>query len=326
MLEFNSTSIRTWAKLGQRGAFFGAAIFEVISQYNNAVVVTADLGYLSGLERFMNQHADKFFNTGIAEQNMLGVSAGLAQEGKIPFATTYATFVTMRSCEQMRHYLGYMESNVKIVGTGAGLVMAFSGSTHYTMEDIAIVRAIPNIIILSPADATEAVKTALAAAAHRGPVYIRLTGALNNPMVYKEDYEFIIGKAITLKDEGNLTIFATGSMVHNSIKAAEILESKGISARVVNMHTIKPLDVDAIVAATEKSKLFVTVEEHSIIGGLGGAIAEHLSMHSSHPPLLRLGIADKFRHAGDYNYLLGLNELLPEQIAANIENKWLAIQ
>jgi transketolase len=207
-----------------------------------------------------------------------------------------------------------------------GLVMAFSGSTHYTMEDIAIVRAIPNIIILSPADATEAVKTALAAAAHKGPVYIRLTGALNNPMVYKEDYVFTIGKAITLKDDGTLTIFATGSMVHNSIKAAEILESKGISARIVNMHTIKPLDTGAIAAATEKSKLFVTVEEHSIIGGLGGAIAEHLSSYSSHPPLLRLGIADKFRHAGDYNYLLGLNELLPEQIAANIENKWLAIQ
>ena len=199
MLQFNISNMRTWSKLGQRGAFFGAAIFEIIEEYDNAVVVTADLGYLSGLERFMNQHPDKFFNTGIAEQNMLGVSAGLAQEGKIPFATTYATFVTMRSCEQMRHYLGYMESNVKIVGTGAGLVMAFSGSTHYTMEDMAIVRAIPNIIILSPADATEAVKVAFAAAAYKGPVYIRLTGALNNPMVYKEDYKFTIGKGIDLK-------------------------------------------------------------------------------------------------------------------------------
>jgi transketolase len=311
--------MRTWSKLGQRGAFFGAAIFEVIEQYNNAVVVTADLGYLSGLERFMNQHADKFFNTGIAEQNMLGVSAGLAMEGKIPFATTYATFVTMRSCEQMRHYLGYMQSNVKIVGTGAGLVMAFSGSTHYTMEDMAIVRAIPNIIILSPADATEAVKVALAAAAYNGPVYIRLTGALNNPMVYKEDYLFEIGKAVTLKDDGDITIFATGSMVYNAIKATEILTAKGIHARVVNMHTIKPLDTNNLHEAVAKSKLFVSVEEHSMIGGLGGAISEYLSAFAKHPPLLRLGIADKFRHAGDYLYLMGENGLLPEQIAESIE-------
>lgn len=322
MLQYTSTNMRTWAKLGQRGAFFGAAIFEVIEQFNNAVVVTADLGYLSGLERFMNQHADRFFNTGIAEQNMLGVSAGLAQEGKIPFATTYATFVTMRSCEQMRHYLGYMESNVKVVGTGAGLVMAYSGSTHYTMEDIAIVRAIPNITVISPADATEAVKTALAAAAHKGPVYIRLTGALNNPMVYKEDYAFQIGKAVTLADEGELTIFATGSMVYNALKAAEILHAKNIAARVVNMHTIKPLDTGVVDDAVQNGKLIVSVEEHSMIGGLGGAIAEHLSASSSHPPLLRLGIADKFRHAGDYQYLLGLNGLLPEQIAEAIETRY----
>ena len=325
MLQYTSSNMRTWSKLGQRGAFFGAAIFDIIEKYDNAVVVTADLGFLSGLERFMNQHADKFYNTGIAEQNMLGVSAGLAQEGKIPFATTYATFVTMRSCEQMRHYLGYMESNVKIVGTGAGLVMSFSGSTHYTMEDISIVRAIPNIIILSPADATEAVKTAFAAAEYKGPVYIRLTGALNNPMVYKEDYEFTIGKAVTLKPDGDITIFATGSMVYNALQAAEILTTKNIHARVVNIHTIKPLDIAAIDEVKNTSKLFVTVEEHSMIGGLGGSVAEHLSSFSSHPALLRLGIADKFRHAGDYNYLLGLNELMPEQIATNIEKKYLSL-
>jgi transketolase len=326
MLLFNSSNIKTWSKLGQRGAFFGAAIFEVVEQFNNAVVVTADLGYLSGLDRFKNQYPERFFNTGIAEQNMLGVSAGLAQEGKIPFATTYATFITMRSCEQMRHYLGYMQSNVKIVGTGAGLVMGFSGSTHFTMEDISIVRAIPNIIILSPADATEAVKVALAAAAHQGPVYIRLTGTLNNPMVYTEDYPFTIGKAVTLKEEGDLTIFATGSMVYNSIKAAAILAERGIQARVVNMHTIKPLDEESIQYASEKSKLFVTVEEHSIIGGLGGAIAEYISSLSSHPSLLRLGIADKFRHAGEYTYLLEQNELLPEQIAINIESRYLSLK
>ena len=325
MLTFNSLNFRTWSKLGQRGAFFGLAIFEVVEQHENAVVLSADLAYLTGLERFINKYPEKFINVGIAEQNMLGISAGLAQEGKIVFATTYATFITMRSCEQLRHYLGYMKSNMKIVGTGAGLIMTYSGNTHYTIEDLSIVRAIPNITVLSPADATESVKVALAAAAFDGPVYIRLTGGLNNPMVYREDYEFKIGKAVVLADEGDLTIFATGSMVYNALEAAKILKEKNIHARVLNIHTIKPIDVDAIVDSAKRSKLLVSVEEHNKIGGLGGTIAEQLSELQSHPPLLRLGIADEFRHAGDYQFLLGENELQPDQIAANIEKKYLSI-
>lgn len=325
MLTYNSLNFRTWSKLGQRGAFFGLAVFEVVEQHENAMILTADLAYLSGLERFINKHADKFLNIGIAEQNMLGISAGLAQEGKIVFATTYATFITMRSCEQMRHYMGYMKSNIKVVGTGAGLIMTYSGNTHYTIEDLSIIRAIPNITILSPSDATEAVKVALAAADFDGPVYIRLTGGLNNPMVYKEDYNFEIGKAVKLSDEGDITIFATGTMVSNALEAAKILKEKGILVRVVNIHTIKPLDNECVDACDSCSKLLVSVEEHSKIGGLGGAISEYLSSKTSHAPLLRLGIADKFRHAGDYNYLLGENRLLPEQIAQDIESKYLSL-
>ncbi len=325
MITFNSLNFRTWSKLGQRGAFFGIAVFDVVEQHENAMVLTADLAYLSGLERFINKHADKFLNIGIAEQNMLGISAGLAQEGKIVFATTYATFITMRSCEQMRHYMGYMKSNIKVVGTGAGLIMTYSGNTHYTIEDLSIIRAIPNITILSPADATEAVKVALAAADFDGPVYIRLTGGLNNPMVYKEDYNFEIGKAVKLSAEGDVTIFATGTMVSNSLEASKILKEKGILVRVVNIHTIKPLDNDCIDSCDASSKLLVSVEEHSKIGGLGGVISEYLSSKTSHSPLLRLGIADKFRHAGDYNYLLGKNRLLPEQIAQDIEEKYLSL-
>lgn len=322
MLEFNSINLRTWSRLGQRGTFFGLAIFDVVEKYDNTLVLTADLAYLSGLERFVNAFPEKFVNTGIAEQNMLGIASGLAQEGKIVFATTYATFVTMRSCEQMRHYLGYMKSNVKIVGTGAGLIMTWSGNTHYALEDIAIARTIPEMIVLSPADAAESVKVAMAAAGYEGPVYIRLTGGLNHPMVYKEDYHFEIGKAIPLTEDGEVTIFATGSMVYNSLKAATLLKEKGISAGVVNFHTIKPLDMDCIDQKNKHSILLVSVEEHSKIGGLGGAIAEHLSSQPNHAPLLRMGIADQFRHAGDYNFLLGENELLPEQIAANIEEKY----
>ena len=322
MLEFNSINLRTWSRLGQRGTFFGLAIFDVVEKFDNTLVLTADLAFLSGLERFVNAYPEKFVNTGIAEQNMLGIAAGLAQEGKIVFATTYATFVTMRSCEQMRHYLGYMKSNVKIVGTGAGLIMTWSGNTHYALEDIAIARTIPEMVVLSPADAAESVKVAMAAAEYEGPVYIRLTGGLNHPMVYKEDYHFEIGKAIPLTEDGEVTIFATGSMVFNSLKAATLLKEKGISAGVVNFHTIKPLDTDCINQKNKHSLLLISVEEHSKIGGLGGAIAEHLSSIQNHAPLLRMGIADQFRHAGDYNFLLGENELLPEQIAANIEEKY----
>lgn len=325
MLIFNSLNFRVWSKLGQRGAFFGLAVFDVVEQFDNAIILTADLAYLSGLDRFIKKYPEKFLNIGIAEQNMIGISAGLAQEGKIVFATTYATFITMRSCEQMRHYLGYMKSNVKLVGTGAGLIMTYSGNTHYTIEDLSIVRAIPNITILSPADATESVKVALAAAQFVGPVYIRLTGGLNNPMVYKEDYTFEIGKAVTLINEGDITVFATGSMVYISLQAAKILKEKGINVRVVNIHTIKPMDTDCIDLSNNCSKLLVSVEEHSKIGGLGGTIAEHLSSKSNHAPLLRLGITDKFRHAGDYNYLLGENRLLPDQIADDIEEKYLSL-
>ena len=318
MLEFNSINIRTWSKLGQRGSFFGSAIFDVVEKHENVLVLTADLAYLSGLERFINTYPDKFLNVGIAEQNMLGISAGLAQEGKIVFATTYATFISMRSCEQIRHYMGYMQSNIKVVGSGAGLVMTYSGNTHYTIEDISIIRAIPNIVILSPADAFEAVKVAFAAAEYRGPVYIRLTGGLNMPMVYKEDYQFEIGKAISLTEDAPVTIFATGSMVYNSLQAVKILREQGVEAAVVNIHTIKPLDTECIDEKKKHAKLFVSVEEHSTLGGLGAAIAEHISSTKNQAPLFRLGIADTFRHAGDYNYLLGQNGLLPEQIAEQI--------
>lgn len=325
MIKYNSINIKTWAKLGQRGSFFGSAVFDVVEEFDNTIIATADLGYLTGLVRFIKKHPDKYLNVGIAEQNLLGICAGLAQEGKIVFATTYATFITMRSFEQLRHYLGYMKSNVKVVGTGAGLVMGLSGSTHYTYEDIAITRAIPNMVVISPADAMEAVKVAMAVAKYNGPVYIRLTGGLNIPMVYQEDYDFQIGRAVTLKDDGDISIFATGLMVSSSLEAAEILKNQGINVRVINIHTIKPIDIASIEKAKKISKLIVSVEEHNISGGLGGCIAEELSKHSSHPELLMLGIDEKFRHAGDYTYLLEQNELLPEQIAKNIAEKYTSI-
>ena len=226
----------------------------------------------------------------------------------------------------MRHFMGYMQRNVKLVGLGSGFSMGLFGNTHYCMEDIAIVRAIPGIAILSPADCTELVKATIASANHEGPVYLRLTGVMNNPVVYRQDYDFELGKAIMLAKGADVAIIATGSMVFHSLQAAEILKNQGISASVIDMHTIKPLDTDIIDRKICFVKLMVSVEEHSVAGGLGGAIAEHLCSVREHPALLRLGIEDNFKPAGEYRYMLEQNGLLPEQIAFNIRQKYLSLK
>lgn len=322
MQEINPLKCKMWSRLGQRGTMFGVAALEIADNRDDFMVLTADLATLSGLDRFVSSYPQKFLNIGIAEQNMVGIAAGLANEGSMVFATTYATFISMRSFEQIRHYLGYMKSNVKIIGSGAGLVMGMSGNTHYGMEDIAIMRTIPGLVILSPADATEAYKMTFSMADYNGPVYIRLTGGLNNPIVYKDEYDFEIGKAITLKEGNDVTIIATGTMVYNSLKAVEILEDNGLSVAIIDMHTVKPIDTGVIDKACELSKLIVTVEEHSIIGGLGGAVAEYSNSKNNAPPQLILGIADSFRPAGDYNYMLEQNGLQPEQLSKAILERY----
>jgi len=324
MNTVNPSNSRFWSKLGPRGAF-GAALLEIAKENKKIIAITADLGITSGLERFKKDFPDRMINIGIAETNMVGIASSFASEGFIPFATSFANFSVLRACEATRHFLGYMQSNVKLVGLSSGFAMGMFGNTHYGIEDIAIIRAIPGIIILSPADSTEVVMAIEAASNYIGPVYIRLTGVMNNPIVYKEDYNFEIGKAITLEYGKDITIIGTGTMVYNSLQSSKILTKRGISATVIDMHTIKPLDSETIKYKASSSKLIVSIEEHSIIGGLGGAIAEYLSSFHIHPPLLRLGINDRFSHAGDYLYMLERNDLLPEQIAAVIEKKYLSL-
>lgn len=317
MIPINSLNARLWSKLGQRGTF-GITMLDLGRDLDNLVVLTADLCSTSGLDRFRTTYPDKFLNVGIAEQNLLGISAGLAKEGYTVFATSFANFVAMRSYEQVRLNLGYMGFNIKLVGLGSGYAMGMFGNTHYGIEDVALMRAIPGLCIISPADCTEVVKATEAAARYPGPIYLRLTGIVNNPIVNKEDYPFEIGKAITLKSGSDISIIATGSMVYHSIEAAKILESREISASVINMHTIKPLDTGAINTACMTSKLIVTVEEHSVIGGLGGSVAEYLCGISSAPRQLIIGMPDAFQMAGDYQYLLEQNGLTGPQIAEKI--------
>lgn len=317
MLEITSSNARQWSRLGSRGVF-GQAILALAETKNNLMVLSADLGNSSGLDRFKNAYPDKFLNVGIAEQNMIGVAAGLAKEDFVVFATSFAPFISMRSSEQIRMNMGYMNLNVKAVAIGSGIAMALLGNSHYGIEDASIMRSIPNLTVVSPADCSEIVKTVFAAAEYDGPMYIRLTGAANNPIVYKEDYDFEIGKAITLREGSDITIIANGTMVYESLEAAKVLEDQGISATVVNMHTIKPLDTSVIDKAVATSKLIVTVEEHSVIGGLGGAVAEYKTALRNAPPQLIIGLPDYFGKAGDYRYLLEKYGLTAPRIAQKI--------
>jgi transketolase len=325
MIEYNTTNIRVWSLLGQSRTF-GNALLEMAKENPKIIAVTSDMAKTSGLDRFGKTIPDRLINTGIAEQNMIGIAAALATEELIPFAISFASFSVMRACEATRHFLGYMQRNVKLIGISSGFATGIFGNTHYCKEDLAIMRAISGVIILSPADCGSLVMAMKAAIEYHGPVYIRLTGQMNHPIVYKNDCAFEIGKAIKLKDGADITIIATGSMVYNSLRASEILEQQGIQASVIDMHTIKPLDTNLIDQEIHSSKLIVSVEEHSKIGGLGGAIAEHLSTLQHHPLLLRLGIEDEFQSAGNYLYMLEQNQLLAEQIASSIQKKYLSLK
>ena len=317
MFEITRISARTCSMLGQRGSIFGQAVLEAAEEDKKFILLTADLATLSGMTKYIDKYPNQFYNIGIAEQNMIGISAGLAAEGFHPCATTYATFITMRSCEQIRHFCGYMKEKIIVVGSGAGLSQGFAGNTHYTIEDLAVMRSIPNITIMSPADGVSAVKQFELARKAEGAVYMRLTGNLNCPMVYKEETDFEIGKAKLLKEGSDVVIYAVGTMVNAALKAAVLLEEKGISATVYDMFTVKPIDREAV-NACKSYKLAITIEEHNKMGGLGAAVAEVMTEQVGMPKLLRCGIHDSFDLACDYDGLLAQNRLTPELIAEDI--------
>lgn len=319
-MNYSPANIKIWSRLGSCGAY-GMAAMELPAINDDIVVLTADLKFYSCLVRFSGKYPDKFYNLGIAEQNMVGVAAGMAKEGLIPFASTYATFASMRCADQVRVNMGYMNLNIKLVGLTAGYSVGILGPTHMSIEDIAVMRSIPNITILSPADCTETVKATEAAARMDGPVYLRLTGSLNNPIVYDRDYDFEIGKAISLREGSDVAILATGTMVYQSLLAAELLEEHGISVSVADVHTIKPLDEEAVKNACE-TRLIVTAEEHSTFGGLGSAVAEVLTTIPDAPEQMFIGIRDRYPHAASYEFLLEQEGLTGKTIADKIYQKY----
>ncbi len=317
MIEIKKSKAKLWSRLGAR-ATLGQALLEVAKERDDFYVMSADLAQSSGLVRFKDELPDRFINAGIAEQNMIGVAAGLAKDGTNVFATSFSPFVTMRACEQVRMNMGYMQLNIKTIGLGSGLIMAQLGNSHYGIEDGAVMRAIPGMTVVNPADGVEIVKTVEALCDYKHPAYLRLTGGSGLPVVYEEDIGFQIGKAIKVRDGKDIAIIACGTMVYYSKVAAGILANKGIDAAVIDMHTIKPLDCGAVDEQLGK-KLIVTVEEASIVGGLGSAVAEYLAPIKDKPAQIMLGIKDCFPHAGSYQYLLKECRLTGEQIAEDIE-------
>lgn len=318
MIEIKQKKVKLWSKIGSR-ATFGMAILELAKTKGEFFAISADLCASSGLERFRDAFPERFINIGIAEQNMIGVAAGLAKDGTPVFTTSFAPFISMRASEQIRMFMGYMSLNIKAISLGSGFAMWHFGNSHFGIEDVSVMRSIPNITVISPADCTEIVKTVEAAEAYTGPVYIRLTGGPNNPIVYDNDYTFEIGKANTLAWGKDVALIASGTMVYTSLQVAQKLSEIGISCTVIDMHTIKPLDTEAVDSVLNH-KLIVTVEEHNIIGGLGSAVAEYLSPKRCRPPQLLIGINDFFPHAGDYEYLLGQCGLTVPQISEKVLN------
>lgn len=302
-------------------SIFGMYLVDNEEQAGNFHVLTADMSVASCLDRIKLQMPDRYTDVGIAEQNMVGVAAGMASEGFHPIAICQATFITMRAFEMDRQLLGYMQNPVILVGLHAGFFLQFMGNTHYAIEDIAIMRTIPGMTVLSPADAGEAVACMEAALKHNGPVYIRLTGGSMAPTVYSEECNVEIGKNKTIKEGDDLVVFATGAMVGHSIKTAEILETKyRLKAKVIDVCSIKPLDI-APIRDAKGARLLVSVEEHSVIGGLGSAISEFTASQAGYPPLLKLGVNDCFGKVGDYNYQLEQNRLKPDMMAEDIVSK-----
>ena len=299
-------------KVATRDAY-GKALVELGEKNPNVLVLDADLAAATKTGGFKKAFPDRFFDTGIAESNMMGVAAGLATTGYTVFASSFAMFSAGRAFEQVRNTIGYPHLNVKIGATHAGISVGEDGASHQCCEDIALMRSIPGMVIINPADDIEARAAVFAAAEHDGPVYMRF-GRLAVPRIFDENYKFEIGKAVTLKEGTDVTIIATGLMVNEAIQAAEELEAEGISVELINMHTIKPLDAEAVVAAAKKTGCIVTAEEHNVIGGLGDAVCD--AVCNEYPvPVVKVGVEDTFGKSGPAVDLLHIYGLDAKNIA-----------
>ncbi len=298
-------------KIATREAY-GAALCSLASKYD-FVVLDADLAAATKTGMFKKQYPERFFDCGIAEGNMMSVAAGIASTGKPVFASSFAMFASGRAFEQVRNSIGYPHLNVKIGATHGGISVGEDGATHQCNEDFALMRSIPGMVVINPCDAVEAAAAVEAALIHNGPVYMRF-GRYALPILNGEDYKFELGKGVLMADGTDVTLVGTGFMVSTCLEARELLAKEGISARVVNIHTIKPIDADIIVKAAEETGALVTAEEHTIYGGLGSAVAEVL-VENCPVPMARVGVEDTFGRSGTVPALMEYYGLTAENIA-----------
>lgn len=291
---------------------YGLTILEAGGRYKDVVVLTADMMVSFQTATFAETYPDRFFNVGVAEQNMAGIAAGMATCGKIPFVNTFSCFASMRCLEMLRTDIAYPRLNVKFVSCNAGLAVGAGGTTHHATEDMAIIRSLANFTLIVPGDSQEIYRAVMACIEYDGPVYIRI-GRLDMEEIYDGDADFKIGKAVQLREGRDITIVACGYMLPPALKVAERLASENVSARVLNVHTIKPLDKEAILKAARETKGIVVAEEHSVIGGLGGAVAEFVTQeHPTH--VRRVGVEDTFCGIGPTEELMAYHGLTDEHI------------
>lgn len=297
---------------------FGLALCELAKEHPEVVVLDADLAAATKTDIFKKAYPDRFFDCGIAEGNMIGVAAGLAACGKVPFAATFAMFATGRAYEQIRNSVGYPHLNVKIAGSHAGISVGEDGATHQCCEDLALMRTIPGMVIINPADHYEMTEAVKAAYEYNGPVYIRLGRLAIESFNDPDTYKFELGKGITLKEGNDVTVIATGLVVNEALKAVNALEQKGINTRLINLHTIKPIDKDIIIKAAKETGRIITVEEHNVIGGLGEAVCA-VTSENCPVPVTRIGIQDVYGHSGPAVGLIEEFGLDSKSLAQRIE-------
>lgn len=303
------------AKIATREAY-GKALQQLAEINKNVVVLDADLSKSTKTAEFKKVAPEKFINVGIAEQDLMGVAAGLSLTGKVPFASSFAMFAAGRAYEIIRNSIAYPKLNVKIAATHAGLTVGEDGASHQCVEDISLMRTIPNMVVINPCDAEEARQAVIAAAEYDGPVYLRL-GRSGVEEINTSEYKFEIGKGVTLREGKDATIVATGIMVEKALLAADILKEENIDARVINIHTIKPIDKELIMKAAKETKCIVTAEEHNIIGGLGSAVLE--AIEENPVPVKRIGVRDTFGESGKPADLLEKYGLTEKEIAQAIK-------
>ena len=321
MIDITENKLKQWSRIGMR-ATFGLLCSELIENKNEIYIFTSDVSTSAGLDRFRKNYKNNFFDVGIAEQNLIGIAAGFASEDYDVITTTFAPFQAIRCVEQIKVNLGYMKNKITMVGLASGLVLGNLGFTHCCIEDLGVLRSIPNLKIVSPCDCGELAKTLIASIKEKNSVYIRLTGGSAIDVINNHDYDFQIGKASIIKknEKKNIKVamFSNGVIAKEVLIASKILDEKKIENEVINIHTIKPIDKEIIKKYCEKSELIVSVEEHNVVGGLGSAIAEVKSGIKFSPRHILMGVNDSYTSSGSYENLLQKNKLLGHQIAETI--------